>query len=94
MACRFIPHATQVVGKMRIEDHAVVPFGMDWMQRVVGEGDDVLSKRRHIHGDEEGAQLLRGRRIPVLRPFIIVGTRHIGMLVSGRSDTWKGTGIA
>jgi hypothetical protein len=47
------------------------------MQRVVGEGDDVPSKRRHIHGGEEGVQLLGGRRRTLRRPFTVCkGHRH------------------
>jgi len=44
LVCRFIPHPTQVVGKMRVEGHPVIPFRMSWMKRFEGEGDDMLSK--------------------------------------------------
>lgn len=54
LVCRFIPHPTQVVGKMRVEGHPVIPFRMSWMKRFEGEGDDMLSKHMRIHGGKEG----------------------------------------
>ena len=63
------------------------------MEPLVGEGEDMPSKRRHIHSGEEGAQLLRGRRLPLRRLFTAC-TRGIGMPVSGRSGIWEGRDIA
>jgi hypothetical protein len=66
---------------------------MPWMQRVVGESDDMARKRRHIHDGEEGAQLLRSGRMPLRRPFTAC-TGRIRMAVRGRSVIREGTGIA
>jgi len=63
------------------------------MERLVGEGDDMLSKYRHIYGGEEGMQMMRGRRTPLHRPFTVY-SRGIDMVVSERPDIGKGTGIA
>ena len=93
MICRFIPHPAQVVGEVRVEGHPVIPFGMGWMKRLVGEGDNVLSEHRHLHGGKEGMEIVRGGRKPLCRPFTACA-RRVDMVVSGRSDIWKGAGVA
>ena len=42
-------YPTQVIGKMSIERRAIAPFRVRWMKRLVGDGDDMLSKLLHIH---------------------------------------------